>query len=122
MAETPMTAAALAPRVKALLEGADLDAFGGLLDPHVFWGAPGDPEACTSPADVLSWWRRSHAAGVRASVTEVETHGERLLVGRPGAVGEEQRWQVLSVGSAGVREIIGYEDRDEALAHATAAD
>jgi hypothetical protein len=47
---------------------------------------------------------------VRATVTEVEVHGNTLLVGVRLQDGNE-RWQVMRVGPDGVNDIRGFEDR-----------
>jgi ketosteroid isomerase-like protein len=117
----------IAGHVHAALEAGDLRAFQALLDPDVHWGAPGDPTpACRNRDQVIAWYERGRDAGVRASVEEVEIHGDRILVGLvvrgagdaegdgPGA----RRWQVLTVRTGRVVDIVGYESRDEALARA----
>jgi len=110
----PITAAGVADRVRAALEAADVDAFGDLLSPDVQWGAPGDPNPpCRSRRQVLRWYERGRAAGHRASVTDLEVHGDTLLVGLRLETGEE-RWQVLRVGPEGVTDIRGYADRPSA--------
>ena len=78
----PVTAAAIADRVRATLEAADVDGFGGLLSPNVHWGAPGDPNPpCRNRRQVLQWYERGRAEGRRANVTALEVHGDSLLVG-----------------------------------------
>ena len=110
----PVTAAAIADRLRATLEAADVDGFGGLLSPDVHWGAPGDPNPpCRNRRQVLQWYQRGRAEGRRANVTALEVHGESLLVGLRLETGEE-RWQVLRVGPEGVTDIRGYEDRPAA--------
>ena len=55
-------------------------------------------------------------AGRRVStVTEVEVHGNAVLVGMH-LEGEGERWQVLRVGPRGVNDIRGFEDRVQAAA------
>ena len=50
--------------------------------------------------------------------------GDRILVGlkvtgsQAAAAGEKDRWQVLTVRSDRITEITGFDDRDEAAAHA----
>jgi len=62
---------------------------------------------------VLRWYAKGRAKGRRATVTEVEVHGNALLVGLRREDGG-QRWQVLRVGPDGVNDIRGYEDRPSA--------
>ena len=59
---------------------------------------------------MLRWYAKGRAQGRRATVTEVEVHGNALLVGLRREDGAE-RWQVLRVGPDGVNDIRGYEDR-----------
>jgi streptomycin 6-kinase len=120
--------ARVAERVRIALEAPDLATFGELLHPEVRWGAPGDPSpACQNRAQVLAWYRRGHEAGVRAGVSEVAVLGRRtILVGlkvvrRPAASAggsEVERWQVLTVDGDRVVEIVGFDERSDALAHA----
>ena len=115
----------LAGRVRQALEAADLTAYADLLDPAVRWGPPGDPSPlCRSRDQVLAWYRRGRDAGTRARVTETLVSGDRILVGlkvtgsQAAAAGEKDRWQVLTVRSDRITEITGFDDRDEAAAHA----
>jgi len=115
----------LAGRVRQALEAADLAAYADLLDPAVRWGPPGDPSPlCRSRDQVLAWYRRGRDAGTRARVTETLVSGNRILVGlkvtgsQAAAAGEKDRWQVLTVCSDRITEIAGFDDRDEAAAHA----
>jgi ketosteroid isomerase-like protein len=117
----------LAQQVRMVLEAADLSAFGDLLDPDVRWGAPGDPSpACQNRDQALSWYRRARQAGVRARVSETAVLGDRILVGlkvtgnqAAAEQGDEQdRWQVLTVRGGRVVDIVGFDDRAEAAAHA----
>jgi len=48
-------------------------------------------------------------------VTDLEVHGDALLIGLRLDSGEE-RWQVMRVGPDGVNDIRGYEDRESAAA------
>lgn len=119
MTQESYTATGIADRVKAALESANLDQFGDLLSPDVQWGAPDQRVAtCQNRAQVMKWWSKGRDAGVRATVTEVEVHGEALLVAltvrRDGV--DAARWQVLTVGPAGVTDIRGFEDRPTAVA------
>jgi len=111
----PLTAAAIADRVRLALDAADLDQMAALLSPDVHWGAPDDPTPpCRNRTQVLRWYAAARAEGRRAAVTEVEIHGNALLVGLRLHDGHE-RWQVLRVGPDGVNDIRGYEDRPSAL-------
>jgi ketosteroid isomerase-like protein len=117
------TMEALAERIKAALQSADLSTFRDLLDPSVRWGAPGDPApACQNREQVLAWYQRSRDGGVRASVDEVVLGEGKLLIGltlanaRPGRDGGAERWQVLTLRNGRVVDIRGFDDRSEAMA------
>ena len=127
MAEERPTAEGIEGRIKVALESADLGAIKDLLDPDVRWGAPDDQApSCLNRRQVLAWYRRGRQAGVRARVTELVAHGDKILVclnvvGRPaveGQGGEEQRWQVLTVAGDRIVDIRGFDDREEAAARA----
>lgn len=112
--QSPLTAASIADRVRRALDTGDLDEFAALLSPDVHWGPPGDPTPpCQNRSQVLRWYAKGRAKGRRATVTEVEVHGNALLVGLRREDGG-QRWQVLRVGPDGVNDIRGYEDRPSA--------
>ena len=97
----PMAAASIAGRVRAALDAADLDEMAALLSPDVHWGAPGDPAPpCRNRSQVLRWFERGRAAGRRATVAEVEVHGNALLVGLRLDTGEQRR-RVMRVGPDG---------------------
>ena len=99
---------------------------GGLLDRAVTWGAPGARNpSCKNRNQVLAWYQRGRDAGVRGSVYYLEVLGDRLLVcmnvggkenagGRGGAA---LRFQVLTVRSGKVVDIVGFDDKTEALSH-----
>jgi SnoaL-like domain len=111
---TPLTAAAIAERVRRAIDEADHDQMAALLSPDVQWGAPDDPTPpCRNRKQVLRWYAAGRAKGRRAVVTEIEVHGNCLLVGLRLDDGAE-RWQVLRVGPDGVNDIRGYEDRPRA--------
>ncbi len=125
--DDPATMDAVAGRVRAALESADLTEFADLLDPNVRWGSPDAPAPrCQDRAQVLRWYRRGRAAGVRARVTEIVGHGDQLLVGlaivgnRAAAErgGEAVRWQVLTLHRGRIIDIRGFEDRATAAARA----
>jgi ketosteroid isomerase-like protein len=118
-------------RIKVALESADLAAIKDLLDPDVRWGAPDDEApGCQNRRQVLAWYRRGREAGVRARVTELVAHGDKILVGlnvvgRPAVEaqgGEEERWQVLTVAGDRIVDIRGFDDREEAAARAGVAE
>jgi hypothetical protein len=110
----PFTAETVAGRVRSVLEDGDLEQMAALLSPDVQWGAPDDPTpSCRNRRQVLEWFARGRAAGASATVTEVEVHGDALLVGVLLETGDE-RWQVMRVGPDGVNDIRGFEDRASA--------
>ena len=118
----------LADQVAAALEAADLSAYRELLHPDVRWGAPDAKRpSCRNRDQVLAWYQRGRESGVRASVTEVVILGDRLLVGLNvrGGQGDDEggvpRWQVLTVSDGRVVDIVGFDDRAEAVARAEAA-
>jgi hypothetical protein len=125
MVGEPSTAGAIAERVRTALESADLTAFAELLDPNVRWGAPDDrAPGCQNRDQVLAWYRRGRAAGVRARVSEMVVHGDKILValkvvGNRAAEeqgGEADRWQVLTIRGSHVVDIRGFEERSDAVA------
>jgi hypothetical protein len=118
---------AMAQQVRLALDAADVSAFSALLDPDVHWGAPDAVRpSCMNRDQVLAWYQRGRDSGTRASVSEVEVFGDRLLVslvvrGNEAAVergGAALRWQVLTVRSGRVIDIVGYDDRTDAVARA----
>ena len=127
MPTDPSPASAIAQRVKAALESADLNAFRELLDPEARWGPPDDPvSGCQNRDEVLAWYGRARDEGMRALVTEVIPGANKLLVGlkvtgSPAAAeqcGEAERWQVLTLGGGRVVDIRGFDDRDAAARRA----
>ena len=74
---------------------------------------------------MLDWYQRGRDAGVRGSVHDVEVLGDRLLVsmsvrGTEGAMergGAALRYQVLTVRSGKVVDIVGFDDKSEALSY-----
>ena len=96
----------IAGQVQAALRTADLNGYRELLDPNVTWGAPGDMEfGCRNREQLLAWYRRGRAKGVRADVMETMVRNDKILVGlsivdgqpssEPGS--ETSRWQILTV-------------------------
>jgi ketosteroid isomerase-like protein len=150
-----MVTAALVERVREAMEAGDLAAMEALLDPDVHWGAPDDgsreegaPEdgsredesrdhesredrsaECVNRKQVMTWYRRAAAAGVRARVTEVVAGPDAILVGlivsgtgeSEASGGEVERWQVLTVGGGRVTDIRGFDVRATAAARAGVA-
>lgn len=107
----PVTAGGIADEVRDALDHGDLDQLSALLSPDVHWGPPGSAKPpCRNRAQVLSWYAKGRDAGRRATVTEVEVHGNALLVELRLDDGHD-RWQVLRVGPDGINDIRGYEDR-----------
>lgn len=132
------------------MEANDLAAMEALLDPDVHWGAPDDealddkaredesPEdgsaddgsaECVNREQVMTWYRRAVANGVRARVTEVVAGPGAILVGlmvsgaggSQESGGEVERWQVLTVGGDLVTDIRGFDARAAAAARAGVA-
>jgi len=126
MSESEEAMQDIARTIRVALESADLSAFSDLLDPDVHWGAPNARRpACRNRDQVLTWYQRGKESGTRAHVSEVEVRGNRVLVGlrvsnrdvsNPGA--ETARWQVLTVRNGRVVDIVGFDDRDQAVTHA----
>ena len=107
--------------MRVALQSTDLDGFADLLAPDVKWGAPGDQTfGCQNRNQVLQWYRRSREAGMKADVSDVARHGDRILVTMrvDRGHGPEERWQVLTVRDGLVADIRGYEDRFDAEAAA----
>jgi hypothetical protein len=120
----------LAAQVRKALAAEDVSAFADLLDGNVTWGAPGARNpTCKNRSQVLSWYERGREAGVRGSVFDVEVLGDRLLVsmnlrGTEGARergGTALRFQILTVREGRIVDIVGFDDKAEALSHASSA-
>jgi len=116
----------IAVLVRSALAREDLSAFMELLDPAVTWGAPGARNpSCKNRNQVLAWYQRGQDAGVRGSVYNVEVLGDRLLVsmsvrGTDGAKergGVALRFQVLTIRNGKVVDIVGFDDKSEALSY-----
>ncbi len=116
----------IAVLVRNALAAEDLSAFTDLLDPAVTWGAPGARNpTCKNRNQVLAWYQRGRDAGVQGSVYAVEVLGDRLLVsmsvrGTENAVergGTALRFQVLTVRNGKVVDIVGFDDKTEALSY-----
>jgi ketosteroid isomerase-like protein len=116
----------IAVLVGKALAAEDLSAFSDLLDPAVTWGAPGARNpSCKNRNQVLAWYQRGRDAGVRGSIYDVEVLGDRLLVSmsvRGTANAKERggaalRFQVLTVRNGKVVDIVGFDDKTDALSY-----
>lgn len=116
----------VAEQVRKALVAEDISAYSELLDPNVTWGAPGARNpTCKNRNQVLGWYERGRDAGVRGSVYDVEVLGERLLVsmsvrGTENAQkrgGTALRFQLLTVRNGKIVDIVGFDDKAEALAY-----
>jgi ketosteroid isomerase-like protein len=123
----PPTMEVLAAQVRAALESGDVSAFAELLDPDVTWGAPdARVPSCRNRDQVLAWYQQGRESGTRATVSDVTVLGDTILVSlvvraTPAARergGAALRWQVLTVRSGRIVDIVGFDDRSEALARA----
>jgi hypothetical protein len=78
---------------------------------------------CTNRHQVLAWYEHGREAGVRGSVFDVEVMGDRLLVNMSVRGTEEARerggtalrYQVLTVRNGKVVDIVGFDDKVEAV-------
>jgi hypothetical protein len=118
---------AIAERIKTALNAADLSAFRELLDPEVTWGAPhARNPSCKNRDQVLAWYLRGKESGVEGHASEVDVLGQCVLVGltlrhSPSAQergGTALRWQVHTIRNGHVIDIVGFDDRGEAIAFA----
>ncbi|HMH90519.1 MAG TPA: ankyrin repeat domain-containing protein [Streptosporangiaceae bacterium] len=109
----------VARHLAAAYRSLDLELLGSLLHPAVQWTG-----LCRTSAEVLDWYRRSLADGIRPALESVEVDRDAVVVGmtlsRP-AVGTrpappERLYQVFRVDDGQVVEIRGYPDRARALA------
>ena len=125
MTDTMEETAAL---VRRALAAQDVEAFAELLDPAVTWGAPrATNPSCKSRDQVLAWYQRGRDAGVRGRVYDVEVLGDRLLVsmsvrGTESAQergGAALRFQVLTVRSGRIVDIVGFDDKADARSYGT---
>lgn len=124
-ATDPQQMEELAGQIEAALQTADLNGYRELLDPDVTWGAPDDADpGCRNRDQVLTWYRRGRADGVRAVVTETVIHHDKILVGlsvsdgrssSDGGGGQTARWQILTVKRGRIVDIRGFEDRAVAV-------
>jgi ketosteroid isomerase-like protein len=116
----------VAALVRQALLTEDVRAFAELLDPDVTWGAPGARNpSCKNRDQVLAWYQRGRDAGVRGSVLDVAILGDRLLVSmslRGTETARERggaalRFQVLTVRNGRIVDIVGFDDKAEALSY-----
>jgi ketosteroid isomerase-like protein len=116
----------VAALVRQALLTEDVRAFGELLDPDVTWGAPGARNpSCKNRDQVLAWYQRGRDAGVRGRVLDVAILGDRLLVSmslRGTEAAQERggaalRFQVLTVRNGRIVDIVGFDDKAEALSY-----
>jgi len=114
----------IAGQVQAALQTADLVGYRELLDPNVTWGAPDDLNSgCRNRDQVLAWYRRGRAKGVRADVFETVVLNDKILVGlsifddqsSSESGSQTHRWQILTVKDGLVVDIRGFEERDAAI-------
>jgi len=108
--------------LRTAIESGDLETFSNLLDPHVTWGAPGDPSPpCQTRAQVLRWFANGREAGRRAHIRSVTTNEDmilvRMTVTTPDDPGSD-RWEVLRVANGLVADIRGYDNEADARAAA----
>ncbi|MGD0084303.1 MAG: nuclear transport factor 2 family protein [Acidimicrobiales bacterium] len=124
MATDPAVMEQLAGQLRAALQAADLLGYRELLDPNVTWGAPDDTNpGCRNRDQVLAWYRRGRANGVRAVVTETGVFGDKILVGlrvfdecsRSEGGDPTERWQILTIRGGLVADIRGFEERTAAM-------
>ena len=117
----------LAEQVKKALATGDVSAFADLLDPNVTWRAPGARKpTCKNRSQVLHWYQRAQESGVRGNAFDVEVIGDRLLVslvvrGTDDARergGTALRYQVYTVRGGRIVDIVGFDDKADARAHA----
>jgi hypothetical protein len=125
MSESHEAMARIAEQVRIALDAADVSAFSDLLDPDVHWGPPDARRpTCKNRDQVLTWYQRGRESGTRAQVTEAVVFGHQILVGltvRGGQAARERggaalRWQVLTVRGGRVIDIVGFDDRMDAVA------
>jgi hypothetical protein len=113
----------IAGQVQAALQTADLTGYRELLDPNVTWGAPDDMNSgCRNRDQVLAWYRRGRAKGVRADVVETVVRNDKILVGlsifdeaSSESDSQTNRWQILTVRSGLIVDIRGFDERDAAI-------
>jgi hypothetical protein len=125
LASSKLTIDEIAELVRGALESADVDAYRLLLDPNVHWGSSDDSAVvCRTRDEVLAWYRRGRAKGIRAHVCETIVRGDHVLIGMTlsgtssSTPSEEEtdRWQVLTVVGGRVTDSRGFDTREDAIA------
>ena len=109
----------IARHLAAAYRDLDLELLGSLLHPEVQWTG-----LCRNSADVLDWYRRALADGIRPAVQSAEVDRDAVVLGMTvsrQAVGArpappERVYQVFTVDDGQIIEIRGYPDRARALA------
>jgi hypothetical protein len=123
MTEDARSMEELARKVRMGLETGDLAAYRDLLDPNVRWGPPGvRSPPCQNRDQVIAWYERARQTGTRATVSEVEVLDDQILV-ELVVTGNEQdqdrggqaRWQLLTIKDGRDIDIVGFEQRFEAV-------
>lgn len=118
----------MAELVRRAMVSEDLSAFTELLDPDVTWGAPGARNpGCKNRSQVLAWYQQGREAGIEGSVNDVAVLGDRLLVSMVVSGTEDARnrggaalrFQLLTVRSGRIVDIVGFDSRVEALLYAS---
>jgi hypothetical protein len=114
------TAQAVAGRLQEAFEAGDLGLLEPLLAPDVRWGGEDDtPQTCHSRSDVLAWYRRLRAEGVRSQNTETIVRDQAVVLGfdLTGPEGEypDRVFQVFRLADGLVIDICGYPQRTLAL-------
>jgi hypothetical protein len=113
----------VAREVRLAYELGDIQRIGALLAPNVTWGPPRGPSTCQSKSQVLAWYENGRNAGAHAQVEEIEIVGQQLLVGlvivgaplAHARSSRSPRWQVLSVRGAHIVDIVGFEQKSDAV-------
>jgi len=109
----------IARHLEVAYRSLDLELLGSLLDPDVHWSGQ-----CTNSAEVLDWYRRLLADGIRSTIESVEVDRDAVVIGMSvagHAVGArsapaDREFQVFTVEGDQIVEIRGYPDRRSALA------
>jgi SnoaL-like domain len=114
----------IAALVRKAMASEDVAAFAELLGSEVTWGPPGARNRiCKNRNEVLAWYEKGRDAGVRGSVYDVQVLGDRLLVSMSVTGTDEARkrggtalrFQVLTVRHGRIVDIVGFEDKVDAL-------
>ena len=115
---------AVAARIRTALNARDMSAFRQLIAEDATWGegGPDDERTCHNRNDIVATYKRLLAEGVRGTVGEA-TIGPRGIachvdVEWPDSVPQRPTslYQVFFVRDGLITRIVGYDDRDRALA------